>query len=446
MLRRDPAPFLQGFWPTSLGTLASRVLGLLRDMATAALLGLANGGVMDAFVLAFRLPNLLRRLLGEGALASSYLPVLVAELERDRARAVQLATAVVTWLAGCLAVLLILGEACCAGAWCWSADPPWRLLIGLTAAMLPYLWFICLAAQLSATLHALSRFSLPAMAAGLLNVGWLAGAWWIAPAVSTNKMVQAYALAGCVVAAGALQAGVQLPLLWRLGFRWRLDLRASREPCRKIMRSMIPLSLALSVTQINTLIDSLVAWGLTAPAGAAQIGWLPGGAPYPLHAGATAALYYAERFYQLPVGLLGVAVATAIFPLLSRHAAQGRHRELGADLVRGLRLICFTALPAAIGLILLARPLARLLLEHGAFSAADAARTAQTTVAYSLGVWAYSPCPWSPADSTRSQTCGRRSRPACWGWASMSRWIWCWFGRSASVGSHWPRRFRPACR
>ena len=389
MRGKDATPFLVGFWATSLGTLVSRVLGTLRDVATAALLGLAAGGVMDAFVLAFRLPNLLRRLLGEGALATSYLPVLTAELERDRQRAVQLATAVVAWLAACLALLLILGEGCCALAWLWSSDPSWRLLVGLTAAMLPYLWFICLAAQLSATLHALARFSLPALAAGLLNVGWLAGAWWIAPAVSADKITQAYALAGCVVAAGALQMAVQLPLLWRLGFRWRLDWQQSREPCWKILRSMGPLAIALSVTQINTLVDSLVAWGLTAPAGKVTIGWLPGAVEYPLRAGATAALYYAERFCQLPVGLLGVAVATVIFPLLSRHAAQGRRVQLGADLVRGLRLICFTSLPAAVGLILLARPLAGLLFEHGAFTDDDATRTAHTIAAYSLGVCAY---------------------------------------------------------
>jgi putative peptidoglycan lipid II flippase len=389
MRGKDATPFLVGFWATSLGTLASRVLGTLRDVATAALLGLAAGGVMDAFVLAFRLPNLLRRLLGEGALASSYLPVLTAELERDRQRAVGLATAVVTWLAACLTVLLILGEGCCALAWLWSSDPSWRLLVGLTAAMLPYLWFICLAAQLSATLHALSRFTLPALSAGLLNVGWLAGAWWIAATVSTNKITQAYALAGCVVAAGALQMAVQLPLLWRLGFRWRLDWQQSRAPCWKILRSMGPLAIALSVTQINTLVDSLVAWGLTAPAGKVTIGWLPGAVEYPLRAGATAALYYAERFYQLPVGLLGVAVATVIFPLLSRHAAQGRRIQLSADLVRGLRLICFTSLPAAVGLILLAWPLAGLLFEHGAFTGDDAMRTARTIATYSLGVCSY---------------------------------------------------------
>jgi putative peptidoglycan lipid II flippase len=389
MRGREATPFLAGFWATSLGTLVSRVLGTLRDVATASLLGLSAGGVMDALVLAFRVPNLFRRLLGEGALAASYLPVLTAELARDRQRAVSLATAVVTWLAAVLALLLVMGEALCALAWIVSTDADFRLLVGLTAAMLPYLWFICLAAQLSATLHALGKFSLPALAAGLLNVVWLAGAWWLAPALAHDKVHQAYVLAGCIVVAGALQGAVQVPLLLRLGFRFRWDWSASREPCLNILRRLGPLGIALSVTQINTLVDGLVAWGLTAPADAATISWLPGRIEYPLRAGATAALYYAERFYQLPVGLLGVAVATVIFPRLSRHAAQGRTAQLGEDLVRGLRVICFTSLPAALGLILLARPLARLLFEHGAFTAADALRTAQTIAAYSLGICAY---------------------------------------------------------
>ncbi len=391
---RAPSPTpLVGFWATSLGTLASRILGLARDAATAALFGLAQGGVSDAFVLAFRLPNLFRRLLGEGALAASYLPVLAGELEHDQRRARALATRVVVALAAGLGILLLVGEALCALAWNMTDDPAARLLAGLTAAMLPYLWFVCLAAQLSTTLNALARFSVPALAAALLNVTWLAGAWWIAPAMTSDKIGQAYALAGCVVVAGALQMAVQLVELRRAGFRWQFDRAATRGPALRVLRALGPLALALGITQINTLVDSLAAWGLTAPAGKTTIAWLPGALAYPLAAGATTALYYAERFYQFPVGLVGVAVATAIFPLLSRHAAAGRRAELGTDLVAGLRLVCFATLPAGIGLILLARPLTELLLEHGSFTAADAARTARTTACYAAGICAYALVP-----------------------------------------------------
>ncbi len=396
----DRRQFRQGFWATTLGTLVSRVLGMLRDATTANLLGLAAGGVMDAFVLAFRIANLARRLLGEGALATSYLPVLTAELERNREAALSLAATMLTRLAGVLTLLVLAGEAICGLLWISSSPGDGRLLVGLTAAMLPYLWFICLAAQLSATLQALGKFRLPALAATLLNLGWLAGAWWVAPHVAQTAAGRAYALAGSIVVAGALQAAIQLAALGRLGLgglranAWPRSDEQSRIAWQKIVRPMAPIALALSVTQISTLIDSSLAWLLTRPAdGSAIIAWLPGDVTYPLRAGATAALYYAERFYQLPVGLLGVAAATVIFPQLSRHAARGDRTALAGDLSAGLRLVVCLSLPAAVGLMLLAEPLSRLILQHGAFDAADVTRTAATTRAYAAGVAAYCALP-----------------------------------------------------
>jgi putative peptidoglycan lipid II flippase len=402
----DRRKFRQGFWATTLGTLASRVLGMLRDATTAGLLGLAAGGVMDAFALAFRIANLARRLLGEGALATSYLPVLAAELERDRDAGLRLAAAVLWRLAGLLTLLVLAGEAVCGCLWLASGPGDTRLLVGLTAAMLPYLWFICLAAQLSATLHALGKFRLPALAASLLNVCWLISALWVAPYVAQTAAGRAFVLAGSIVVAGALQAGIQLIALEQLGRRgskaragWfpkaaRPGDDTGRLAWQRIVRPMAPIAVTLSVTQLNTLVDSALAWLLTQPIeGAAAIAWLPGSLAYPLRAGATAALYYAERFYQLPVGLLGVAAATVIFPQLSRHAARGDRAALAGDLTAGLRLVVCLSLPAAVGLILLAEPLARLVLGHGAFSAADVLRTVTTTRAYAAGVVAYCALP-----------------------------------------------------
>ncbi|HEX4146096.1 MAG TPA: murein biosynthesis integral membrane protein MurJ [Pirellulales bacterium] len=404
----DRRQFRRGFWATALSTLASRVLGLLRDATTANLLGLATGGVMDAFVLAFRIANVARRLLGEGALATSYLPVLAAELERDRDAALTLAATVLTRLACVLTLVVLAGEAICGLLWIRSAPGDTRLLIGLTAALLPYLWFICLAAQLSATLHALGKFRLPALAATLLNLGWLTGAWWVAPYLAQTATGRAYALAGSIVVAGALQAAIQLAALGRLGLggrttksrmspfsgaRQRFD-ENSRAAWQRVVRPMGPIALALSVTQFSTMIDSVLAWLLTRPAdGRGTIAWLPGGLAYPLQAGATAALYYAERFYQFPVGLLGVAAATVIFPQLSRHAARGDRAALAADLTSGLRLVVCLSLPASVGLILLAEPLARVVLGHGQFNALDVARTASTTRAYAAGIVAYCALP-----------------------------------------------------
>ena len=392
MTDSTPRSSWAGLRVTSLGTLASRVLGLVRDIATAALFGLAGGGVMDAFVVAFRIPNLFRRLFGEGALAASYLPVLSAELEHDRRSAWRLASVTLTWLTVVLVVLLLLAEGLFALLYAVSDVPQTRLLVGLAATMMPYMVFICLTAQLAATLHALSHFTMPAVAPILLNVCWLAGVWLIAPYFE-SKAAQAYVIAVCVLVSGALQLALQLPPLLRHGFRFDYGFAASRGAVRQVLRPLLPMMFGLAVVQLNTLVDVLIAWGFArTPASGSTIAWL-GGVGYPLTQGAAAAVYYGERLYQFPLGILGVAVATVIFPLLSRHAARGDLDKLGADLTLGLRLVVFLALPASLGLVLLAEPLARLLFEHGEFTADDAARTADMIAGYGVGVWAYCALP-----------------------------------------------------
>ncbi len=384
-----------GLRVTSFGTLASRILGMVRDVATAALLGLSGDGVMDAFVVAFRIPNLFRRLFGEGALAASYLPVLSSRLERNRNEAWQLASVTLVWLAVILTAVVVVAEGICAALWWLYGDlPGMTLLVGLSAVMLPYLFFICLAAQVSGTLHALSHFSTPALAPTLLNICWLAAIWLIAPRLTDSKELQAYVLAVSVLAAGVLQLAAQLPVLRRLGFRFDYNWQASRESVWQVVRSMGPMVLGLAVTQLNTFFDSLLAWGLAAPAdGSETIAWLGGNISYPLKQGAAAAIYYGERLYQFPLGLLGMAVATVIFPALSRHAARGQHDRLGEDLTLGLRLVLFLGIPAGAGLVLISEPLARLLFEHGEFTAEDATRVARMISGYGIGVWAYCAVP-----------------------------------------------------
>lgn len=383
----------RGLLSTSLGTLASRVLGLLRDIATAALLGMSSGGVMDAFAVAFRVPNLVRRLFGEGALSASLLPVFTAEWERDRRAAWQLASAVFVWLSALLTALVLLGEVLCGlVAWLGSDRPGVPLLAGLTAAMLPYLLPVCLAAQVAAMLTALGQFRTPAFAPTLLNIVWIATAWFVCPRFE-SRTTQAYWLALAVVVAGGLQLAVQWPALRALGFRFDYNWPASRDAVNKVAHSMGPMTLGLAITQLSALGDSLVAWGLAAPMeGPQTIAWL-GSVAYPLEQGAAAAIYYGERLYQLPVGLLGAAVATVIYPLLSRHAARGELQQVGADLTQGLRLVLAAAVPASLGLVLLADPIATLLFERGEFTAHDAHRTARMIAGYSVSVWAYCALP-----------------------------------------------------
>jgi putative peptidoglycan lipid II flippase len=380
-------------------------------------LGLAGKGVMDAFVIAYRIPNLFRRLFGEGALTASYLPVLSAQLEKDQKSAWQLASVTFTWLTVVLAGLVVLGEVLFGLAWLvWGEEPGVGLLVGLAAVMLPYLLLICLAAQVTATLHALSHFTIPALAPVVLNVCWLLAAW-LAASQFDQQAQQAYVLAVGVLVAGVLQLGVQLPVLRRRGFRFDYDWPASREGLEQVGRALAPMLVGLAVTQINTFLDSLVAWGLAAPVGPdgpPPIPWLGSLVRYPLEQGAAAAIYYGERLYQFPLGVLGMAVAAAIFPLLSRHAARGDRAKLGADLTLGLRLVLCLGVPASAGLVILAHPLAKLLFEHGQFTPGDTLRAARMIACYGAGVWAFCALPVVIRGFYALRDCGTPAKIAAW--------------------------------
>ncbi len=388
-------PLISGALVTGLGTLVSRLLGMVRDIATASVLGLAGSPVMDAFVIAYRIPNLFRRLLGEGALTASYLPVFSVELQRDRLRAWRLASVMLSWVTVLLAGLVLLGELLILAAWWLLGDlPGMPLLLGLSATLLPYLLLICLAAQLSATLHAMRHFAVPALAPILLNVCWLAAAWLVCPYLKPDQEAQAYAIAVSVIVAGVLQVAVQIPVLHRLGFRFHYHWDSARDGMRRIGRTLAPMLFGLAITQVNTFFDSVIAWGMArAPDGPERIHWLGDLIRYPLDQGAAAALYYGERMYHFPLGVLGMAVAAAIFPLLSRHAARGDREALGADLSLGLRLVISLGVPAGVGLVLLAHPLAQLLFERGQFTPADTIRAARVIAAYGVGVWAFCSLP-----------------------------------------------------
>ena len=388
-------PLIAGPWFTGLGTLASRLLGYVRDAATAALLGMGGSPVMDAFVIANRIPNLFRQLFGEGALTASYLPVLAGLLEKDRRTAWQLASTMMVWLAVLLTGLVLVGEAILAGIWLLRGDSSGLgLLVGLSATLLPYMLVICLAAQVTATLQALGQFSVPALTPTVLNLCWLTGVWAIAPHWAPNHRREADVVAVSILIAGVLQLGVQLPALYRLGFRFQYHWAASRTAMARIARTLTPMLFSLAVTQINTFTDSLIAWGLAAaPDGPQRIPWLGGAVRYPLHQGAAAMIYFGERMYQFPLGIVGMAVAASIFPLLSRHAAHGRRDRLGADLSLGLRLVLCLTVPAGVGLIVLAHPMVKLLFEHGQVTPQDTERVAHMIAAYALGVWAYCASP-----------------------------------------------------
>lgn len=382
---------LSGLRITGACTLVSRVLGMFRDMATAALFGLGAGGVMDAFAVAFRIPNLFRRLFGEGALSAAFLPVFAERLERrGRLAAWELTSAVLTVLAVVLLGVLAIGEGTCWLLWRGLGTESGGLVFGLTAVMLPYLFFMCLAAQVAAVLNALGHFTMPALAPALLNVCWLVAVLFVAPWAAPDKPGQAYVLALFVLLAGLLQLAVQVPVLRSKGYRFAWNWTEAAPELKRIAAGMAPVMLGLAVMQINTLADTLIAWLLArSPGGPESFEWFGRVVAYPMQEGAAASIYFGDRVHQFPVGVFGVALGTVLYPMLARHAARGELDRLRADLNRAVRLVLVIGIPASAGLIVLAAPLAELLFRHGAFTTDDATRTARMIAGYSLGVWAY---------------------------------------------------------
>ncbi len=379
---------ISGLRVVSLLTLLSRILGLVRDIGMATLFG--NGMVLDAFSVAFRIPNLSRRLFGEGALTTAFLPVFTRELEQSgQPSAWRVASAVMVYLTIVLAGVVLLGElALLAVRGYWQMGEEAELLLGLTAVMLPYLVTICLAAQVSAVMHALGHFTWPALLPVLLNGVWIAAIWWIAPAFESSTQ-RIYVVATCIVSAGVLQLVAPLPALRRLGFQFDFKWNAARGQVAEITKVMLPVIVGLSITQLNTVCDSVIAWTFSPPVAESGHMLFADAASYPLETGTASALYLGQRMYQFPLGVFGVALGTVLFPLLSRHAERGEIDRLRDDLTLGLRLVLVIGIPASAGLVLLARPLTTLLFRYGEFDAEDARQTTEMIAAYAIAVWAY---------------------------------------------------------
>jgi putative peptidoglycan lipid II flippase len=368
-------------------TLVSRVLGLVRDVAMAALFG--GGAVMDAFSVAFRLPNLARRLFGEGALTAAFLPAFVRSHEQDGRRAAErFAAGVIASQAVLLVALVLGGELLLALGWWLAETDSTRLLVRLTAILLPYLAFICVSAQLSAVLHGMNCFHWPALVPILLNVTWIAGAALAMPIGSPAAQVTF--IAGSIVAAGVLQAAVPWWALRRRGFTWHLDWTATKGQVADVWRAVWPVAVGAGVIQLNPVIDSTLAWALSAPesaAGAAGAATAATGG-WSVPAGTASALYYGQRLFQFPLGVFGVALGTVLFPTLARCAGRGDTAGLREHLEGGLNLVVWVTVPASVGLAVLAVPLTDLIFRHGAFDTADVRQTAAMISAYGAGVWA----------------------------------------------------------
>lgn len=360
----------------SLLTIVSRFAGLARDAVMSRAFG--AGSIADAFYFAFLVPNLFRRLFGEGALAAALIPSYTQLEARDPAMARALALMTISRLVTVLGGIALIGElVLLAIVMARGASPPLTLLM----IMLPYMPLVCLVAILGAMLQVHGRFGPAAAAPIILNGCIIAAAAGGPPllGVDAGGVGHAVCAASSVVVAGLLQvAWAAAALRGRLGAPAEAS---ARDEFRGVLRRALPMILGLGVLQLNTLFDGLIA---SYPMYSETLF----GLDYPLDKGAMTTINYAQRLYQFPLGVFGIAVATAIFPLLARLAGDA---DAFSDTVRrGVRLVLFIGVPASVGLMLVREPLARVILEGRAFQAEDTSRVARVLLGYAPAVWAYS--------------------------------------------------------
>jgi len=351
----------------SASTLLSRILGLTRDIISSDVFG--NSPEWGAFSFAFIIPNLFRRLFGEGALAASFIPTFTEYIQKKNHReAVRLFQVVSTALIILLALILLAGELICVALLGFAPlKENGRLIVMLMVLLLPYLLFICYAAFLAGAENSLEHFLAPAMMPVALNIMWICGVIFASRLVGGSPSRQVMIMSAAIVAGGILQVSLQLPYLYRKGFRLRFVLDLLHPGLRRVAMNMAPLIIGLSAFQINTLMDNVIGrWfaGETAPA----------------------SLYWANRLFQFPLALLGIPIAVAIFPRLSRLASRGDSEGLSRELLRALRMVLYLSLPATVGLIIIRKPLIELIYEHGRFTAADTGVIAGVTLAYVIGL------------------------------------------------------------
>jgi putative peptidoglycan lipid II flippase len=359
-------------------TLLSRVTGLIREVITAGLFGAS--AATDAFFVAFRLPNLLRRLFAEGAFSQAFVPVLGQTKARDgEAVALALAHQVALLLFLALGVITLMGITVApilvllmTGG--YGGDlPREQLTIDMTRWMFPYIWMIGLVALASGVLNTWSRFKLPAFTPVLLNLSFIGCALVLAPQLDEPI----WALVAAVLIGGMLQLGVQAYGLHRAGLLrglpalLRQPLSSTRaalasEPVRRILTLMLPASLAVSVAQVSLVINTHIAARLEA----GSVSWLS----------------YADRLMEFPTAMLGVALGTVLLPTLSKAFGTQDIERAHALVDWGLRLVLLLAVPASVGLWVLSEPLAASLFHYGAFDAQDLAMTAWAMQSYAFGL------------------------------------------------------------
>ncbi len=367
----------------SAGVLLSRLSGLVRETVMARLFGASM--VYDAFALGFRIPNLTRDLFAEGALSAAFVPTFTEYLaNKGRKEAAELSNLVGT------AVLVVVGGFCALGmlfspalvgllAPGWAAAEPakFALAIELTRTMFPFLLLVALAAQAMGMLNACNQFGVPAMSSTFFNLGsvgfGLALGLLLGPSLGLAPI---QGMAYGVVLGGLLQLLWQVPSLRRAGFHFHLRLDWSHPGLRHIIRLMGPAILGNAAVQINVMVNTIFASGIVDPLRGVN--------------GPVSWLQYAFRFMQLPLGLFGVAIASATLPSISRSAASGNLKEFGHTLSRSLGTVFLLTLPSSVGLAILGDSMIGVIYEGGKFQAYDTRQTALALSCYAVGLAGYS--------------------------------------------------------
>jgi putative peptidoglycan lipid II flippase len=364
----------------ALATVISRICGYLRDQRVALLLGTSPAA--DSFILAFRIPNMIRRMTGEGALGASFIPVFTGYLRGKPQRETWQFAQRVFWdvaviltviaALGCVFSSQIVGSLTLLG----GSHVRWDLAIYLNRIIFPCVFFLGLAALAGAILNSFHRFGLPASTSILFNVVFIAFSFgvvyrpivnWAPPAYRTP----AVALAVGIVVGAALQLLMQLPALAKLGMRFRPDVNFADPGVKKVGKLMVPVFFGMGVFQVNFFVDTIFAASSRMPEGSIS------------------SLYIADRLMELVLGSYAIALSTALLPTMAHQAAEGKHDEMKQTFAFALRVASFITIPAAVGLILLRVPITQVLFEHGEFMARSTSLTAHALLFYSLGLPAF---------------------------------------------------------
>jgi putative peptidoglycan lipid II flippase len=360
---------------TGIATLTSRVLGLVRDQVLAALFGAGNE--MDAFIVAFRIPNLVRDLFAEGALSAAFVPTFTRHLtQHGREDAWRLGNNVLNALLITTLTLVVVGML--------FTEPLVRLYAGdfahvpgkleltirLTRVVLPFLTMVTIAAAAMGMLNSLHHYFVPALAPAAFNVASIVCALTLVPIMPALGLPRIMAVAFGAIIGGVGQVVIQWPALRAEGFRYSAILDPRDPGLRQVLLLMGPGAIGLAATQVNIFVNTLLATG----EGPGAVSWLT----------------YAFRVMYLPIGLFGVSIGTAVLPAVSRHAATGDRAGVRTTVSRGIALMLMLNVPAVAGLMLLATPIVQVLFERGRFLPADTAATAGALRFYAVGLIGYS--------------------------------------------------------